>query len=252
MKTNQQFFSLSMLVLLLGLLLPSNAGAADWTIVRMSGDVRIFHNNVTWVALTANRELKPGDAIWTGHNGRVMLSYEEGQVILKPRSMVKIPAQRLPGQNTVLFQSMGSLDADIEKRDKSHFSIHTPYLAAVVKGTKFSVTVDEKLSLLQVTEGIVEAIDKQSGAIVNVLAGQYVAAVHGGSGGLYGTAEGSQSPASLGPAGLPGALNGIGPDSSDGGSSAGNGGGNNDSAEEQRAHSDNRDKGKGKKVGHSR
>ena len=236
MNMKNKTLSLGILALVISLCASASAFAADWTVVRMSGDVRIFQNNVTWVALSANRKLMPGDAIWTGRNGRVMLSYDEGQVILKPRSMIKIPAQVLSNQSTVLFQSMGALNAEIDKRDESHFSIHTPYLAAVVKGTKFSINVDEEQTVLRVVEGTVQAVEKRTGTIIDVLAGQYVAVLHDGQGGLYGNARGAKAPASE--------------SGSSSGQSSGEGGGNDDSADAQRTHQDNRHRGKGKKLGH--
>jgi len=55
--------------MIMALLLSGYAMAAEWRIAKMSGDVRIFHDNVTWVSLNPSRTIKPGDAIWTGHNG---------------------------------------------------------------------------------------------------------------------------------------------------------------------------------------
>ena len=247
MKMKNKTLSLRILALVVGLFAPASALAADWTVVRMSGDVRIFHNNVTWVALSANRKLMPGDAIWTGRNGRVMLSYDEGRVIVKPRSMIKIPAQSLSEETTVIFQSMGALNAEVNKRDKIHFSIHTPYLAAVVKGTKFSINIDEEQTVLRVTEGTVQAVEKRTGTIIDVLAGQYVAALHSGKGGLFGNAKGAKSPTSGGIFGNQRSFNGNEP-----GSAGGEGAGNDDSADSQKAHEDNRHRGKGKKLGHSK
>ena len=181
------------LTFMFALLLPAAAAAADWKIVRMSGDVRVFHNNVTWIALKSDYRLKPGDSIWTGRNGRVMLTSEGGRVLLNPRSMVKIPVQPVPGNYSVLFQSMGSVDAEIERRNKRHFSIHTPYLAAVVKGTKFTVSITGEESEVRVHEGTVEAVDKQTGQTLDVRAGEYVGTRHGSVSGMFGTAKGAKS-----------------------------------------------------------
>ncbi len=197
MTSKRSSFILFFLTLVLTVWVPVSATAAEWKIVRMSGDVRIFHENVSWVSLSANRQLKAGDAIWTGHNGRVMLSTEKVHVILKPRSMVKIPAQRLPGDHSVLFQSMGGVEANIDKRDKNHFSIFTPYLAAVVKGTRFSISIDDEKSLLRVREGFVQATDRQSGHSINVMAGQYVAILHGVVGRMIGNAQGAIPPGNV-------------------------------------------------------
>lgn len=51
---------------------------------------------------------------------------------------------------------MGSLLFKVEKRASQHFEVETPYLAAVVKGTTFSVSVDGEASAVHVVEGAVE------------------------------------------------------------------------------------------------
>ena len=230
--------TVSVAYLFMALVLPGFAAAAEWRIVKMSGDVRIFSDNITWVSLKPDRRLGPGDSIWTGHNGRIMLSSEDGRVLLKPGSLVKIPTQRLPGNYTVLFQSMGTVEADIEKRNQQHFSIHSPYLAAVVKGTKFSIEIDDEQTRLSVREGVVEATDNQTGQSLSVSAGQYVATLNGVAGGFSGNAPGA-SPAD--PGGSGGGVGGASGDGSSGGSSGGGGGA------DDKSYSSN---GKGKKKGH--
>jgi hypothetical protein len=51
---------------------------------------------------------------------------------------------------------MGSLLFKVEKQASQHFEVETPYLAAVVKGTTFSVSVDGEASAVHVVEGAVE------------------------------------------------------------------------------------------------
>ena len=129
------------LVLVIALLIPASAAAADWKIVRMSGDVRVYHNDVTWISLKQDYRLKPGEAVWTGRNGRVMLASASGRLLLKPRSMVRIPVRSSRGSYSVLHQYSGTIEADIDSRKTRHFSVKTPFLAAVVKGTKFTISV---------------------------------------------------------------------------------------------------------------
>ena len=51
---------------------------------------------------------------------------------------------------------MGSALYRIGKQQKPHFQVDTPYLAAVVKGTTFTVTVDGNDATVSVSEGLVE------------------------------------------------------------------------------------------------
>src|SRR3546814_7909473 len=52
-----------------------------------------------------------------------------------------------------------------------HFGVQTPYLAAVVKGTTFSVTVDGTGASVQVVEGAVEVSTLDGGARDLILPG---------------------------------------------------------------------------------
>src|SRR3546814_14786860 len=59
----------------------------------------------------------------------------------------------------------------IKKKLTPHFGVQTPYLAAVVKGTTFSVTVDGTGASVQVVEGAVEVSTLDGGARDLILPG---------------------------------------------------------------------------------
>jgi len=154
-------------------LLTASAEAADWWIERMSGNVQI-HDGESWIRLDADRELNAGDSIWTGRNGRIHLMNDQGSVLLAPRSLVKIPAQALPNNFSVLFQTHGTVSANVDKRRTRHFSIQTPYLAAIVKGTEFDVEIERRQTNVSVSEGLVGVVDIDTGETVDVPAGSQV------------------------------------------------------------------------------
>ena len=164
-------------------LLSASAGAAEWWIERMSGNVQI-HDGGSWVTLNQDRELNAGDSIWTGRNGRILLKNDQGSVLLAPKSLVKIPAQALPNNFSVLFQTHGTVSADVNKRRTRHFSIQTPYLAAVVKGTEFEVGIERKQTNVSVSEGLVGVVDIDTGETVDVPAGSAVSTAAKAGGGL--------------------------------------------------------------------
>ena len=56
--------------------------------------------------------------------------------------MVGLPAEKKEGLSTTIMQQAGSILLEVEKRNVKHFEVETPYLAAVVKGTQFRVTVN--------------------------------------------------------------------------------------------------------------
>ena len=154
----------------------STAFAADgdtWTVSRFSGEVWLAGSDVQQASLKQEDVLKPGDTVRTGRNGRVLLKRGEEMIMLAPNSVVGIPAQKKEGLSTTIVQQAGTILLDVEKRNVKHFEVETPYLAAVVKGTQFRVTVNAGRTTVDVIRGQVEVSDFKSGQIAQVMAGQH-------------------------------------------------------------------------------
>jgi hypothetical protein len=82
----------------------------------------------------------------------------------------------------------------VEKRNVKHFEVETPYLAAVVKGTQFSVTVSATGTRVDVRRGQVEVSDFKSGQIAQVMPGQTATSFTHGKSGLSLTGTGVFNP----------------------------------------------------------
>jgi hypothetical protein len=91
-------------------------------------------------------------------------------------------------------QQAGSILLEVEKRNVKHFEVETPYLAAVVKGTQFRVSVDAASTRIDVTRGQVEVADFRSGQIAQVMPGQAATAFAQGKPGLSLSGTGTFSP----------------------------------------------------------
>ena len=63
-----------------------------------------------------------------------------------------------------------AVEAEVE--NVQHFAVQTPYLAAVVKGTRFTVTADGKGASVSVQRGRVEVDDKANKTHVTISIGQ--------------------------------------------------------------------------------
>ncbi len=87
-----------------------------------------------------------------------------------------LPAEKKEGLATTITQQAGSILLEVEKKNVKHFEVETPYLAAVVKGTQFRVTVSASGATVDVTRGQVEVSDFKSGQIAMVMPGQHTAA----------------------------------------------------------------------------
>ena len=127
-----------------------------WTVAQKSGDVRVFRTGMQPASVNLRASISPGDIIATGANGRAVLTKGEDYVVVAPSSRLALPKTQEGSGFTRLIQQMGTMLYKVKRTGVPHFHVETPMLAAVVKGTTFSVVVDQKGAAVQVTEGIVE------------------------------------------------------------------------------------------------
>ena len=158
--------------------------AAPWQVSKSSGEVWITTAGAQQVSLTADTKLNPGDSVRTGRNGRVLLIRGEERIMVSPNTAIGIPSEKRNDLPTTITQQSGTILLEVEKKNVQHFEVETPYLAAVVKGTQFQVTVEKGRSRVEVTRGQVQVSDFKSGQNVLVLPGQAARSVANGAGGL--------------------------------------------------------------------
>ncbi|MCK1346925.1 MULTISPECIES: FecR family protein [unclassified Bradyrhizobium] len=175
----------------------SVASAADegvWSVGKASGEVWVATSGAQQVSLNQQEALKPGDTIRTGRNGRVLLVRGEETILISPNSVVGLPTESKEGLSTTIIQQAGSILLEVEKRNVKHFEVETPYLAAVVKGTQFSVTVNAGSTKVGVLRGQVEVSDFKTGQIAQVLPGQAATVFEHGKPGLSLSGSGTFNP----------------------------------------------------------
>jgi hypothetical protein len=175
----------------------SSALAADdgvWSVSKSTGEVWITATGAQPASLKQEDALKPGDIIRTGRNGRVLLVRGEETILIAPNSVIGVPSEAKDGMSTTIQQQAGSILLEVEKRNVKHFEVETPYLAAVVKGTQFSVTIDGASTRVAVNRGQVEVADFKSGQIAQVLPGQAATSFVNGKPGLSLSGSGNFNP----------------------------------------------------------
>ena len=148
----------------------ASAQSNVWRVSKASGDISIETPGAQPVALTASATLNPGDTIRTGPNGRVLLERGAETMMISPNSVVGVPKPKDGSAiTTTILQQSGTILLNVEKKNVQHFEVATPYLAAVVKGTEFRVTVADKASRVEVLRGQVQVTDYKTGqrALVN-------------------------------------------------------------------------------------
>ena len=164
---------------------PALAQDSAWRVSEVSGDVRAVVSGQSR-PVTRGMLLASGSTIASGARARAVLVSGRDYVILSPASRVRLPAgvQQASGGSwagmmTQIVSEAGTALYRIERRPNPHFRVQTPYLAAVVKGTVFTVTVTSSGASVQVTEGAVEVSTVDGGAAELVRPGM-VATVQAG------------------------------------------------------------------------
>jgi hypothetical protein len=186
-----------MLTMAVALVVSSSAFAGDdgvWSISKSSGEVWVTTAGAEQVSLRREDPLKPGDVIRTGRNGRILLVRGEETILVSPNSVIGLPTEKKDGMSTTILQQAGSILLEVEKRNVKHFEVETPYLAAVVKGTHFSVTVNAASTSVNVERGQVEVSDFKTGQIAQILPGQTATSFANGKGGLSLSGSGTFNP----------------------------------------------------------
>jgi hypothetical protein len=165
-----------------------------WSVSKSSGEVWVTTTGAQPASLKQQEVLKPGDMIRTGPNGRVLLVRGEETMLIAPNSVIGMPTEKKDGMSTTILQQAGSVLLEVEKRNVKHFEVETPYLAAVVKGTQFIVTVNTDSTSVDVRRGQVEVSDFKTGQIAQVLPGQVATSFEHGKSGLTLSGSGTFNP----------------------------------------------------------
>lgn len=183
------------------LAMASGASAAEdgvWSVSKATGEVWIATDGAQQVSLNQEETLKPGNTIRTGRNGRVLLVRGEETILISPNSVVGLPAEKKEGLSTTIIQQAGSILLEVEKRNVKHFEVETPYLAAVVKGTRFSITVGAGSTKVGVLRGQVEVSDFRTGQIAQVMPDQAATVFEHGKAGISLSGAGTFNPIEYG------------------------------------------------------
>ena len=142
---------------------PALAQEGPWRVSEANGTVTVSNANGSRAA----REgivLRAGDNIRTAQRSSAVLVRGREFVTVRQNSSVKIPAAQRKRSVLQIIQDYGSALFNIGRQPDPHFGVETPYMAAVVKGTVFTITVSDEGAVLQVTEGAVETSTLDGGA----------------------------------------------------------------------------------------
>lgn len=149
----------------------AQAAGGDWRVVEMSGAVRTAKTASGMQLVSTGGTLGSGAILSTGLDGRIVLARGSQQIVVGPNSRMSLPAAEDQGMTRIL-QDLGTLMFKVDKRGEQHFQVETPIIAAVVKGTTFTVTAGADSHAVHVAEGLVEVRALAGAQSVLVAAGQ--------------------------------------------------------------------------------
>jgi FecR protein len=157
-------------ILILGF--ATNANAQEWVIKRVSGVAYFVAPDMEAVRVRKGMEFKKGYTLGTRAGARALVSRGAESISVGPNTTFAISKHRSQNGRTTLLQRKGSIEVDVAKRSRPHFVVETPFMAAVVKGTRFTVAVRSKTANVSVKRGVVEVEDFASGDRADLTAGQ--------------------------------------------------------------------------------
>lgn len=160
------------------------AQAADWKTTKTSRGVEKLVSGKQWVAVKPGMVIYRGETIRTGKGGRIQLKRNQETMALGPNSFLTLSVDGNGSGTTSVHQLAGKVTYTVERKNVKHFAVHTPYLAAVVKGTIFTVQVGQKSSSVSVQRGVVEVGDYDTGQFTLVKRGKSASTRHQAGAGL--------------------------------------------------------------------
>jgi len=190
---------ISIIVVAMAMLIPVSALADDWVATKLRGHVLQLVAG-QWQPLSRGDIIPDDRVIRTLRDGRVEFQRDKETISLAADTQIQI-ADKAGKKYTTVKQYFGQIEVEVEVRNVRHFEVDTPYLAAVVKGTRFVVTSGDRGASVKVKRGLVSVDAIGSHAHAHIPAGQ--TAEIGTNGALKVSGPGSRKTTVLGANGLP-------------------------------------------------
>jgi len=126
-----------------------------WKVVALEGVVQINDEGQVFRPAALTDLLHAGSVLATGSESTAELSSGLQTITVSANSRLRIPENKGDGITRV-FQEIGKILFQVDRRNSPHFEVVTPLATAVVKGTTFEVRVSSERTVVQVTDGLVE------------------------------------------------------------------------------------------------
>jgi hypothetical protein len=137
------------------------ASAQEWRALEVAGVVRVMEPGQAARAVNARDVLPAGAIVTTGRDSRAVFSNGAARASLSANSRLTLASSE--NGLTRFVQDVGTALFQVDRRRDPHFEVRTSLLAAVVKGTTFTVTVEPDQHRVFVAEGTVEVSPAEGG-----------------------------------------------------------------------------------------
>ena len=147
----------------------ARTGAVGWRVDGITGEATAQRGAEAATPLAVGQVLSPGSEIETGAGAVVFLSHNGDRLVIQPNSRLRIDDPGTAGLLDHFMQSLGSVFYDVEPRKNRSFGVTAPYVAAIVKGTRFLVAVEPDKNSVRVDRGrvLVQSTDGVSSVLVD-------------------------------------------------------------------------------------
>jgi hypothetical protein len=192
----------------------AQVSGAGWRVDGLTGAAETRRGSAPFAPLAVGQVLLVGSDIRTGAGAVVFLSHDGDRLVIQPDTQLRIAEPQSGGLLDRFIQTLGNVFYDVEPRRNRSFGVNAPYVAAIVKGTKFLVSVDPKINSVRVDEGRVLVESADGAPAVMVGAGRIAKAEPAHARGLQLSSSGIPAESSTSPVASPeqlGAVDGAQP-----------------------------------------
>lgn len=150
----------------------STSTADDWTANKLRGRVLQLIDH-QWIPLQRGMVVPDDRVIRTLGGAQVQFARGQETIDLGANTQIQIHDRGTAGKpNTTVQQYFGTVSVEAQVELVQHFAVQTAYLAAVVKGTRFTVTSGESGAAVTVQRGHVAVEDNHDKSHVTLSVGQ--------------------------------------------------------------------------------